>query len=156
MRTRVAVPAAALLTLAACAGSRPFPIAIGEDGCDHCHMTVIDPRYTAELLTTTGKGYRFDDIACLAAFLAGGTVPRERQGQAWVNDFLHPGQWLKAEDAAYLQSDSLHTPMGSGLIALGAGDPIDSLRAALSGTRLNWAAVLASGGHATGSSGATP
>jgi copper chaperone NosL len=156
MRARAAVSAAVLLTLAACTGSRPFPIVLGEDGCDHCHMTVTDPRYTAELLTTTGKGYRFDDIGCLAAFLAGGTVPRERQGQAWVNDFLHPGQWLKAEDAAYLQSDSLHTPMGSGLIALRADGPVDSLRAALSGSRLDWAAVMASGGHGTGSAGPIP
>lgn len=150
MRIGVAVSAAALLTLAACGGSRPFPIVLGEDGCDHCHMTVTDPRYTAELLTTTGKGYRFDDIGCLAAFLAEGTVPPERQGQAWVDDFLHPGQWIRAEDAAYLRSDSLHTPMGSGLIALRADGPVDSLRTLLSGTRLDWAAVRATSGHGPG------
>jgi copper chaperone NosL len=156
MRGWGAAGAAALLALAACAEPHPFPIVLGEDGCDHCHMTLVDPRFTAELLTTTGKGYRFDDIGCLAAFLAEGSVPKEREGQAWVNDFLHPGQWLPAQQAVYLRTDSLRTPMGSGLIALSADGPVDSLRAALAGTRLDWAAVRAGGGHGGGSAGMAP
>jgi len=156
MRRGGAAGAAALLALVACASPHPFPIVLGEDGCDHCHMTVVDPRFTAELLTTTGKGYRFDDIGCLAAFLAGGTVSKQREGQAWVNDFVHPGQWLAAPQAIYLRTDSLRTPMGSGLIAIGADGPVDSLRAALGATRLDWAAVRAAGGHGSRGAGMSP
>jgi len=156
MRLWGPAPAAMLLAIIACSRSQPFPIVLGEDGCDHCHMTLTDSRFTAELLTTTGKGYRFDDIGCLAAFLADGSVPAEREGRAWVNDYLHPGQWLVAGEAVYLRSDSLRTPMGSGIIALRADGPVDSLRAALAATRLDWAAVRAVGGHGRGSSGMTP
>ncbi len=56
----------------------------------------------------------------------------------------------------YLRSDSLHTPMGSGLIALRTDGPVDSLRAVLSGTRLDWASVRATGGHGPGSAGTIP
>jgi len=137
-----------LLALAACAAPRPFAITLGEDGCDHCHMTVADPRFVAELLTRTGKPYRFDDIGCLAAFLAQAARSGEpTDGRAWVADFLHPGAWLAADSATYLRSDSLHTPMASGLLALRPDGPVDSLRQALGATRLDWAEVRSLPGH---------
>jgi len=117
------------------------PIAMGVDACDHCHMPVADPRFTAELLTTTGRVYRFDDIECLAAFLADGVVPAGKVRGAWAADFLQPGLWLPVETATFLRTDSLHTPMASGLIALNPAAPLDSVAHAVGGTRLDWAAV---------------
>lgn len=143
------VPLPLLLLLAACAAPAPFPIALGEDGCDHCHMTLVDPRFVAEWLTSTGKPYRFDDIGCLAAFLAQGELSLGADGHAWVADFLHPGRWIPAEQAVYLRTDSLHTPMASGLIAVWADQPADSLQRALGATRFTWAEVARMPGHAS-------
>jgi copper chaperone NosL len=140
-------PLLLLLLLSACSAPAPFPIALGEDGCDHCHMTLADPRFVAEWLTTTGKPYRFDDIGCLAAFLAEGRRSLGVDGHAWVADFLHPGVWLSADSAVYFRTDSLHTPMASGLIAVRAGQPVDSLQHALGATRLAWADVARLPGH---------
>lgn len=140
-------PLQLLLLLAACSAPAPFPVALGEDGCDHCHMTLADPRFVAEWLTSTGKPYRFDDIGCLTAFLAEGKLSPGADGHAWVADFLHPGVWISAEQAVYLRTDSLHTPMASGLIAITADHPIDSLRLALGATRLEWPDVYRMPGH---------
>lgn len=147
MRQIAAGIVAVLLALSACAAPAPVPIAVGADACDHCHMPVADPRLTAELLTTTGRLYRFDDIGCLAGFLADGVVAPEKVHGAWAADFLHAGLWLPVESAIYLRTDSLHTPMASGLIALAPGAPVDSVVLALGGTRLDWAAVRADAQH---------
>jgi copper chaperone NosL len=110
-------------------------------------MTLADRRFIAEWLTRTGKPYRFDDIGCLTAFLAEGKLSTGADGHAWVADFLHPGVWISADEAVYLRTDSLHTPMASGLIAVMADQPIDSLRQALGATRLEWADVYRMPGH---------
>jgi len=137
-------PAAALLGAAAlaCAAPGPAPIAFGAAACDHCHMTIVDQRVAAELVTRTGKVYAFDDAGCLARFAVGGTVQPAQVHSAWVTDFRHPGSLIPAQDAIFLRTDSVRTPMSSNLVAVprAAGD---SLQAALGGTLLDWAAVLA-------------
>lgn len=136
--------AAALLgaAAAACAAPGPTPIAFGEAACHHCHMTIVDQRFAAELVTRTGKVYAFDDAGCLAAFAVSGPVGPEQVHSAWVTDFRHPGALIAVQDAMFLRTDSVRTPMSSNLVAVSrsAGD---SLQAALGGTLLDWSAVLA-------------
>lgn len=136
--------AAALLGAAAlaCGTPGPVPIAFGEAACDHCHMTVVDRRFAAELVTRTGKVYAFDDAGCLATFTVNGPVGPDQVHSAWVTDFRQPGALIPAQDAIFLRTDSIRTPMSSNLLAVPrtAGD---SLQAALGGTLLDWAQVLA-------------
>jgi copper chaperone NosL len=136
----IAVSAVMLST--GCVSPAPRPIAYGQEPCAHCHMTITDPRYAAELVTGTGKTYEFDDVGCLAAWYIGGTVDSSRVHSLWVNDFVRPEHLLKAETAVYLRSDSLRTPMASGLAALEAGREADSVRAALGGPLLSWSQVV--------------
>ena len=136
-RRRAAVAAAAVL-LAACTGPAPRAIAYGQEVCRHCHMTVADPRFAAELVTSTGRVYVFDDVGCLAAFVAAGEVPGDRIHSLWVYDFARPEALLDAKTAVYLRVDSLRTPMGSHLAALRAGPAADSLRARMGGELLRW------------------
>ncbi len=142
---------AALTLLSACSSPGPVPIALGADACDHCHMPVADPRFTAELVTVTGRVYRFDDIGCMAAFMADGVVPAGKVKGAWAADFLHPGRWIPVASAIYLRTDSLHTPMASGLIALEFSAPVDSVAQSVGGTRLDWSAVRSAAGRQRGS-----
>lgn len=126
----------------ACASPGPTPIAFGEAACDHCHMTIVDQRFAAELVTRTGKVFAFDDAGCLAAFTVSGSVGPEQVHSAWVTDFRLPGTLVPAQDAVFLRTDAVRTPMGSNLLAVprAAGD---SLQTALGGTLLDWAQVLA-------------
>ncbi len=105
-------------------------------------MTIADPRFAAELVTRTGKVYLFDDAGCLATFAVSGPVGPEQVQSAWVSDFRHPGTLIPAQDAAFLRTDAVQSPMASNLVAVprAAGD---SLQAALGGVRLDWAQVLA-------------
>lgn len=126
----------------ACAEPGPIPIAFGREACAHCHMTIVDQRFAAELVTQTGKVYAFDDAGCLAAFAVDGSVESARVHSVWVTDFLQPGTLLPVEDVIFLRTDSVRTPMASNLLAVprAAGD---SLQAVLGGTLLDWTQVLA-------------
>ena len=136
--------AAALLGAAAlaCRSPGPVPITLGGQDCAHCHMTIADPRFAAELVTRTGKVFAFDDAGCLATFAVSGQVGPEQVHSAWVTDVRHPGTLIPAQDARFLRTDRVQTPMGSSLLAVPrtAGD---SLQAALGGTLLDWDQVLA-------------
>jgi len=105
-------------------------------------MMIADSRFAAELVTRTGKVYAFDDAGCLATFAVSGPVGPDHVHSAWVTDFRHPGTLIPAQDARFLRTDQVRTPMGSNLLAVprAAGD---SLQAALGGTLLDWAQVLA-------------
>jgi nitrous oxidase accessory protein len=138
IQCRLTVPALAAL-LAGCARQGPAPIAYGTATCAHCHMTITDPRFAAELETRKGLIYVFDDPACLAAFVESGNAAETRA--LWVSDFLHPEGMLPADSAVYLQSDSLATPMGSHLAALRPGPAADSLATRLNGLLLSWTDV---------------
>ena len=108
-------------------------------------MTIVDPRFAAELVTATGKVYVFDDVGCLTAFIHGGTVPSAQVQGLWVYDYLEPDSLLDARQAVYLEVDTLPTPMSSHLVALRAGPRADSLRARLGGTLLAWEELPARG-----------
>lgn len=141
MRRGTAILLVALM--AACGEPRPGIFTWGSDGCDHCHMTLTDPRFAAQLVTTKHKVHRFDDPGCLANFVVEGAVPAEAVHSLWVNDFLAPDRLLPVEEAVFLRSDSLRTPMDSRLAALTPGPAADSLRVALLGDLLTWDQVLA-------------
>jgi len=147
MRRRwLSVLAMPALAVAACARLAPRAIALGEENCRHCHMTIADPRFAAELVTTRGRVYAFDDVGCLAAFVREEKVPAGQVHSLWVYDYLEPDSLLDARRAVYLRSDSLRTPMGSSLAALRPGRAADSLRGSLGGELLSWDEVPA-GGH---------
>ena len=142
-RRRLVVAVAALA--AACGTPGPRPIAWGDEVCRHCHMTIADPRFAAELVTTRGRVFVFDDVGCLAAFVAGESVPPAAVHSLWVHDFARPDSLLDARTAVYLRVDSLRTPMSSHVVALSPGDEADQAQARLGGTRLSWVEVVREG-----------
>jgi copper chaperone NosL len=128
-----------------CARPDARPIGYGEETCRHCHMTITDPRFAAELVTRTGKVYVFDDVGCLAAFAREGTVAAADVGALWVFDYLAPDSMLDARRAVFLRVDTLATPMSSGVVALRPGPRADSLRARWGGRFIPWADVPTQG-----------
>ncbi len=139
--------ALAALLVGGCASPAPRPIAWGEERCRHCHMTIADPRFAAELVTSKGLVYTFDDVGCLAAFVREGTVAETQVHSLWVYDYLRPDSMLDARRAVYLRADTLRTPMSSHLAALRPGPAADSLRARLGGELVAWDRLLPARGH---------
>ncbi len=142
MRLRALHRLAALGTLVtglACAGTGPRPLALGQEPCTHCHMTVLQPEFAAEAVLSTGRTFVFDDVGCLLAWLG---EQSERPAALWVWSTVPGEGWLPAEQALYVHAGSLHTPMGSQLAAVRAGTGADSLAGALGGELRTWPDLL--------------
>lgn len=127
------------LALAACT-PEPRPIQYGHDRCDHCMMTLSDARYGAQLVLETGKVRTFDSVECLAGYLASHPDEAARAHSQWVTDFGAPETLVRVEDAFFLHSEHLRSPMGADLTAFAAMTP-DAATNAFGGRILDWAGV---------------
>ena len=131
-----------ILLLAAGCSSGPEPIRYDQDTGAFCRMTITDQRYGAELVTLKGKIYTFDSVECLAGFLLQQEVPTDQVGSLWVTDFSNPPALIPAETARYLQSETLHSPMGLNLTAFSPENTAENLQNAFGGDVLRWDEVL--------------
>ena len=92
------------------------PVAIApEDMCSYCKMAISEKQYAAELIDSEGQAFKFDDIGCMVNFV------KKRKDSAktaayFVMDFENR-EWVKAENAYYVRSSELTTPMNGGIIA---------------------------------------
>lgn len=134
----VAAVAGALL-LSGCAAPKPAKVVLGQDMCAACNMVVSDARFASQVLSKTGKSYKFDSIECMVAFLAEGTLPKDQIHSAWVSDYLNPGTFLKAEEARYLQSALVRSPMGLNLSAFRTLGELENVRAEANGIERRYA-----------------
>ena len=83
--------------------------------CSFCKMAISEKRYAAELVDREGNLFKFDDIGCMARFAR----DRNLEGKAaayFVVDY-EQRDWLSGEQANYVKSEAIHSPMGGGLIA---------------------------------------
>lgn len=133
-----------LLSLAMSACSpHPEPLIFTSDVCHHCKMTLMDPKYGAELVTKKGKVFKFDSVECLGAYLHEQSEAGKTTHSLWVVDANKPGELIQASGASYLKSPQLASPMGAGLTALADPAAAESLRRRYSGQILSWEQTLA-------------
>jgi hypothetical protein len=128
--------AIALPGLLGCGGKgspTPPAIAIDEDVCDWCHMTIDDPRLVAAFVPASGRALRFGEPGCLLSWLAERESPEGSPFVAARED----GLWLPAAHATFAQG-AVRTPMGFDLAAW-RGAP------AAGADRLTWAWLLEQG-----------
>ena len=141
-RSPRSVVGVAVLAAAACGTAAPGHMAYdGSHSCDYCRMAITDPRYGAQLITTTGKTLRFDSIECLAAYYA---QAREAGTAAsvWVSDVADPGTFVASGNARFVRQRGLAgSPMGLGLAAFGP-QADDAVLARDFGDVMTWTEVV--------------
>jgi copper chaperone NosL len=126
---------ALLIFLASCSAD-PRPIAYGQDGCHHCKMTLMDPKFGAELVTEKGKVFVFDDVNCMLMYMD--SVEDEAYKHVLVTDYLNPGVLLDAKTAFYLKSEQFQTPMASQVVAFPDFDLLEEYKRKNGGVYLAW------------------
>lgn len=113
-----------LVLLTACGGEAITPemppeILYGEDVCDQCGMIISDERFAAGLVVEVESGIYehriFDDIGEMIAY-AQEHASEPPIVSYFVHDY-HSKEWLDAEIAYFVQSETMLTPMGYGLVA---------------------------------------
>ncbi len=120
---------------------KPEPIRFGEERCAYCQMGISDPRFGAELLTRQGRTYKFDAIECMVEFERAGALPARRIHSRWVIDFSTPGELIRVEDAEFVFTPEIRSPMGLHVYAVLRGRySTDTLLPR--GQQLTWAEVV--------------
>ncbi len=100
-----------IVLLCSCNNNQPEPINYGKDDCSSCKMTIMNEKYGAELITTKGKVFKFDDLICLVAFIKDQKLEDATISQKLVADFNNEHQFIDATKATYFVSDELNSPM---------------------------------------------
>lgn len=105
----------AVLIVSACASgpASPAKLALGEDACAHCRMTLVSPSTAAQIARRGDEPMFFDEIGCLGDYLGSHATPSD--AVVYVVDH-RTGDWLNARSAVFTKT-STSTPMGSGLLA---------------------------------------
>lgn len=112
----VAVACASVLASSGCGErdlSNPPKIRYGSDACVECRMIIGDERFACAAVSGEGRFLKFDDIGCLAAHKKSAGKDDLR---SWVSDADGRG-WIRTEEAYFVYSEMLVTPMGYGLSA---------------------------------------
>ncbi len=116
------------------AADGPPVIHLDDDMCAECGMIISDERFACATVfggqATTPETRLFDDFNCMInheAARADTEIIRR-----WVHDH-GTRAWLNAQDAIYLCSPDLQTPMASGVVAFGGRAEAERLLAQVGG-----------------------
>lgn len=114
---------------------KPQEIAFGEDACHSCLMSIVDTRHAAQLVTEKGRSYKFDAIECMVDYLN----KQEPTDYAFVlvSDY-ESGILIDAEDATYLITSAIPSPMGAFLSALDHSESARALQKSKGGQLCSW------------------
>jgi copper chaperone NosL len=118
----------------------PEPLVYGTDLCHTCKMTLMDPKFGAEIVTRKGKVYKFDDINCMLSFYHSDFESQNNVAHLLVINFAQPNQLIDATNSWYLKSELIRSPMASGIAAFATEEEYSPYKK-------EWKAILMSWGE---------
>lgn len=140
--TKVAIAATAAVFFLQSCSNKPQAINYGKDVCDNCKMSIVDPKFGGEILTTKGKAYKFDDPVCMIDFLKAGSVKPQDVAQKLLINFNKQNDFIEANKAVLLESGELQTPMGGHLAAFTSQADAEKLMTTAPGKIKRWDQVF--------------
>ena len=75
-------------------------------------MTISDVRFGAELITTKGKIYKFDDVHCLVSYLKTKDVEPADIKNIYLSNFCKDHQLINVNKCSLLKSAEFKKPDG--------------------------------------------
>ncbi|MCU0357058.1 MAG: nitrous oxide reductase accessory protein NosL [Cyclobacteriaceae bacterium] len=127
-----------LTGLATACRVEPEPIVYGTDNCHVCKMTMMDKRFGAEVVTRKGKVYKFDDVNCMMDFLHSGFLQEQEIKYRLVADYAQPDKLVPADEAFYIKSAEIRSPMASQVAAFGSEEAYKNFKKEANGIYLTW------------------
>lgn len=128
---------ATILILMSCK-VEPEPIHYGEELCAYCKMTIVDARFASELVTNTGKVYKFDAIECMIDFMSNA---QQRFDLQLISTF-DKRILQAASDSYYLRSDNLPSPMGMHISGFSNEQTASAYADSLGGELYTWQELI--------------
>jgi len=94
---------------------RPVKIYYGEDICEKCKMIISEKDFAAQYQLSGGKTVKFDDLGCMFHYMDG--EEKALISAVYVMDYDSKA-WIDGENAYYVWTENISTPMGHGIVAL--------------------------------------
>lgn len=135
---RSALAAAVVTIVLTSCTAKPEPINYGKDQCDDCRMTIMDPKFGAEVVTKKGRVYKFDDLHCLLHFRKSAQVKDQDVAQTVVIDYNNPQAFLDAPSAFYVKAEALNSPMNSNTAAFATSSDAEIKAKEFGTTTISW------------------
>ncbi|WMJ72323.1 nitrous oxide reductase accessory protein NosL [Cytophagaceae bacterium ABcell3] len=117
--------------------TEPQPINYGFDSCEHCKMIISDARYGTEAVSSKGKIYKFDSIECLGSWV-NETEDSKQMAMLLVTSFDNPETLIEIDQATFLHSEGLPSPMGLFLTAFSDSEMAEQYQSELGGNIVDW------------------
>jgi copper chaperone NosL len=117
--------------------AEPQAIAYGKDLCEECKMTIMDPKFGAEIVTKKGKAFKFDDAHCITKFLKTTKVKEEDIALTLFTNYVNGG-FVPADKAQFVISPQLKSPMNSHAAAFGDKGAAEQVASTIKGRVLDW------------------
>ena len=145
MQTRLIASACCLVVavgaLANCQKRGITPVALApEDMCSYCRMAISEKQYAAEVIDTDGQAFKFDDIGCMVNFIEG-KKNKAPIAAYFVMDFDRR-EWVRGEDAYYVRTSEVTTPMNGGLVAFQTQSQAQQAVDKYQGKLLRWKEIV--------------
>lgn len=125
-----------LIILFSSCNKSPQPIVYGKDVCHYCQMTIVDKIHGAELVTDKGKVFKFDAAECLIRYT--NDLESLESYQLLTNYFETPEVFIPVEEAKFLISENLPSPMGAFLTAFKTEEKAVELKEEKGGELYSW------------------
>lgn len=120
----------------------PEPIKIGQDNCHYCKMTISDNRFGAEVVTTKGKIFKYDELHCLSSAIADKEIDLKIINGIYFTDFAEPHGLVKREQGFYLISDEIKGPMGGNIATFSSRDNLLNFQKETGGSEISWEQLI--------------
>jgi copper chaperone NosL len=140
-RVMIATASIICLMMLACT-PKAEKIVYGKDNCAECKMTIMDPKFGGEIVTTKGKVFKFDDAHCVAVFLERRGVELSDIHETLFSRYNAPHDFVKVQDAEFVVSSTFKSPMGGNAAAFKNKQEAENKSKEIAGSRTtNWATL---------------
>ncbi len=140
MKTAVKIFAFILILSSFSCQVAPVPIEYGTDSCHFCKMTIVDKVHASEIVTNKGKVYKFDAIECMINFA--NNFNREEIALYLCNELSTSENLINAEEATFLISENIPSPMGAFLSAFGDKSEAERVQNVKGGQLFDWPSLI--------------
>lgn len=123
-----------------CNSKGPKLIVLNTDDCSSCKMQIADGKFGAEIITTKGRVYKFDDIFCMKKYLKDNTSTEVKN--YYVHDYSKDNILIDATTAFYSQGGSINSPMHGNIIATSSQAEADKFATEFQSQKASWSEIL--------------
>jgi len=104
-------------------------------------MRISDLRFDAQIVTAKGKAHKFDAIECAANYWVENS--EELKGaKIWVSDFQEPKKFLSNDEAVFIKSLEIQSPMGESLLAVSSTKKAQEHLNQYDGKQVTWNTIV--------------